>query len=227
MILRLLTLAFLILTCPACTPGVTRQQVLDTAISYKNMRWMPEKRHVRHGKDGHGRWVHTPDVSLARHTGDPKGWWRPDVGAVGMPYMWGGFDTPGSFNRKLRRGYFAGDIATEDKKRRLEAAVSRRAAGIDCSGFVSRCWRLRRAHSTRTLHLVSHRLDSWQELLPGDILLNNGHVMIFLRRIRPGGEISVIEAGPHPLWKVSEAEYRIDYLLAEGYAPWRYNRIRE
>ena len=51
-----------------------------------------------------------------------------------MPYKWGGFDTPASFARKIRRGYFAGDIATADKKRLLEAAVSRRATGVDCSG---------------------------------------------------------------------------------------------
>ena len=33
----------------------------------------------------------------------------------------------------------------------FDAAVSRFAAGVDCSGFVSRCWRLDRPFSTREL----------------------------------------------------------------------------
>lgn len=227
----MMTLRCFLLILPAvlvaCSPGVTRDEVMATARAYKEMAWMPEERHIHHGKDFDGQWVHTPDASLEKHTGDPKGWWKPGVEAVGMPYMWGGFDTPESFRKKLRRGAFAGDIATDDKKRLLEAGVSRHAAGIDCSGFVSRCWNLPRHHSTRRLHLVSHQLDSWDELRRGDILLASGHVVIFAGWTEPGRVLLMYEAGPYPVWRVNASRIRKETLLALDYTPWRYNHIRD
>jgi len=214
-------------TLASCTHSVTRDQVMATAHSYTQVRWMPEERHVRHGKDGFGQWIHTPDVTLEKNTGDKRGWWQPGVEAVSMPYKWGGFDTPESFQHKIRRGYLAGDIATQDKLRLLERGVSRRTTGIDCSGFVSRCWGLRRAYSTRRLHLVSHRLESWEKLKPGDMLLTRGHVMLFAGWSKPGTEIEIYEAGPLPVWKVHRSKYQVESLINGGYAPWRYNHIRD
>jgi len=211
----------------SCGPTISRDEVMATAHRYTQVRWMPEERHIRHGKDGIGQWVHTPDVSLVQHNGDERGWWEPGVEAISMPYKWGGFDTPESFQRKIRSGYFAGDIATEEKKRLLERGVSRRATGIDCSGFVSRCWGLRSAYSTRRLHLVSHRLDSWDELKPGDMLLTRGHVMLFAGWSQPGKEVVIYEAGPIPQWKVNRSAYDVQMLIDSGYAPWRYNQIRD
>lgn len=211
----------------ACGPGVSRDEVIATAQRYGQIRWMPEERHVCHGGDGDGQWVHTPDATLGRHAGDPKGWWQPGVEAVGMPYMWGGFDTPESFQRKMRRGYYAGDIATNEKKRLLEAGVSRRAAGIDCSGFVSRCWGLGQAYSTRTLHKVSYPLGRWDELKPGDMLLTRGHAMIFAGWTVPGERVRFYEAGPYPNWKAGASVMHRDALLAQGYSPWRFRWIRD
>lgn len=224
--MRSLTLLATLLLA-SCTHSVTREQVMATAHAYTQVRWMPETRQVRHGKDGLGQWVHTPDTTLAQHNGDVRGWWQPGVEAVSMPYMWGGFDTPESFERKLRQGYFAGDVGTVEKVRLLERGVSRRATGIDCSGFVSRCWGLRQAHSTRRLHLVSHRLNGWDELQPGDMLLTQGHVMLFAGWSTPGTEVEIYEAGPLPQWKVSRSRYQVSSLLNAGYAPWRYKFIRD
>jgi len=211
----------------SCAQSISREQVMQTAHSYTEIRWMPEERHVRHGKDGLGQWVHTPDITLEKHNGDKRGWWQPGVEAVSMPYKWGGFDTPESFQRKIRRGYFAGDVATQEKLRLLERGVSNRATGIDCSGFISRCWGLPRAYSTRRLHLVSRRLESWDELKAGDMLLTRGHVMLFAGWSKPGIEIEIYEAGPLPRWGVNRSKYQVESLLSAGYAPWRYNRIRD
>lgn len=216
----------LLIAVAACTHSVTRDQVMTTAQAYTQVRWMPEARHICHGKDGLGQWVHTPDNTLVKHTGDPNGWWQPGTEAIGMPYMWGGFDTPQSFQKKLTRGHFAGDIATPEKVRLLERAVSRRATGVDCSGFISRCWGLRRAHSTRTLHRVSQRLSSWNQLEPGDMLLTRGHVMLFAGWAESGSSLDVYEAAPIPHWKVSRNTYTMETLLKSHYAPWRFNHIR-
>jgi len=48
----------------------------------------------------------------------------------------------------------------------------------DCSGFVSMCHRLDRSYTTSTLPQVFHQITK-DELLPGDILLSNGHVVLF------------------------------------------------
>ena len=54
------------------------------------------------------------------------------------------------------------------------------AVGIDCSGFISRCWRLSRPYSTRELAQVCVRLHSYDALLPGDILnTHNAHCLLF------------------------------------------------
>ena len=49
--------------------------------------------HRMHGKDAKGVLVHTPDEGLIKH-GHKNGWWKPGEVMTGMPYQWGGFDTP-------------------------------------------------------------------------------------------------------------------------------------
>ena len=210
----------------SCAPTVTRDETIATAYTYTQVRWMPEERHVRHGNDSAGILVHTPDRSLAKH-GDPKGWWQPGVEAQSMPYMWGGFDTPESFLRKISQGKKAGDVSTPGKRRLLEAGVSSESTGIDCSGFVSRCWNLRKPYSTRTLQEICDRLESWDELKPGDILLNRQHVVLFSGWKIPGVEITAYEAGPYPVWRVSACGLNKQHLLKNGYTPWRYRGIRD
>lgn len=51
-----------------------------------------------------------------------------------VPYKWGGFNTLSQINDGLAANKFAGDIHTD--------GVSSYAVGVDCSGFVSRCWQL-------------------------------------------------------------------------------------
>ena len=50
----------------------------------------------------------------------------------------------------------------------------------DCSGFVSMAWQLTNNPTpwTGTLPQYSHEID-WSQLLPGDALLTNGHVILF------------------------------------------------
>ena len=49
-------------------------------------------------------------------------------------YKWGGFNTLSQYIDGLKSNKFAGDIHTD--------GVSSAAVGVDCSGFVSRCWQL-------------------------------------------------------------------------------------
>ena len=206
--------------------SVRRMDAIGIAYTYSQVAWMPEQRHVLHGKDRDGITVHTPDATLSDH-GFPNGWWEPGREARGMAYQWGGFDTPKQFVAALARGEAAGDISTAEKRRLGDAATSKQACGIDCSGFVSRCWRLAKPCSTKELPSICDRLDLWSDLKPGDILLNHQHVLLFAKWSKPGDSVYIYEAGPFPVWRVNAAEIPKDYLLKRGYAPWRYRGIRD
>ena len=211
---------------PSCAPQVTREQAIVTAYRYTQVEWIPEAHHVRHGPDGRGIVVHTPDRTLVKH-GDRRGWWEPGKPAKSMPYQWGGFDTPESFLEKLAAGKKAGDIADPAKRRLGDAGTSAESCGIDCSGFVSRCWNLKRPYSTRELHQICDPLASWEELRPGDILLNDKHVVLFVKWTVPGKEIAAYEAGPFPVWRVSACGLDRAKLAKDSYAPWRYRGMVE
>lgn len=224
--LRLL-LALVAISLPSCMPGtVTREQAVATAWTYSEVQWTPRPAHRFHGLDSEGILVHTPDHQLAGH-GLNNGWWKPDQTMKGMPYKWGGFDTPESFQRSLEKGRYAGDISTREKRRLGDHAVSKQTTGIDCSGFVSRCWNLPRPYSTKQLPSITTELASWDELKPGDILLNDRHVVLFARWEKSGKSIYAYEAGPYPVWRVNAAALNRDMLLANGYAPRRYKNIRD
>ena len=209
-------------------PGstVTREQAIATAYAYTQVTWTPGARHVRHGDDGAGIEVHTPDISLNRR-GFANGWWEPGKTMKGMPYQWGGFDTPREFLSSLGKGEFAGDISTKSKRVLGDDGTSTRACGIDCSGFVSRCWRLDRPYSTKELPSISRPLKSSLQLLAGDILLNDQHVLIFKEWSQDMRSMLVYEAGPYPVWRVNAAEIPVKKLEREGYVSRRYVGIRD
>ncbi|MBX3740320.1 MAG: hypothetical protein KF712_04970 [Akkermansiaceae bacterium] len=215
-------LPFLLLACaPKATPG----KAMEIALRYKQLEWQPEAQHVRHGNDSKGIRVDTPDTSLSRH-GERGGWWVPGEPARSMPYKWGGFDTPESFFKGLEAGKKAGDVATKWKIDNGDAVVSTESVGIDCSGFVSRCWLLPRPYSTRELPSICAPLQSWDELRTGDILLKEGHVILFEKWNADRTEIIGYEAGPRPFWGVHSCGISKSYLIGKGYHPWRYRYMK-
>ena len=120
-------------------------------------------------------------------------------------------------------------MSSPEKQAAGDAAASRFAAGVDCSGFVSRCWRLSRPFSTRELPVLSISLPSWDELKTGDILIAPGrHVLLFIRW--EGAEKDRFpgsEAGPLPVWKCAERVFSRPMLENSGYRPMRYRGMRD
>jgi hypothetical protein len=206
----------------SCAPSlVKRDQTIATAWRYSAIEWTPTAVQRFHGKDSRGIEVHTPDHELAAY-GFANGWWQVGQTARGMPYMWGGFDTPESFQRALSKGRYAGDISSPGKQELGDRGVSRSACGIDCSGLVSRCWDLPHPYSTKELPSICRKLKSWDELKPGDILLNYRHVLLFKGWNVQGEEIYAYEAGPYPVWRVNAAAMQKAKLEHNGYRPWAY-----
>ena len=109
-----------------------------------------------------------------------------------VPYKWGGFDSVAQFQLRLSspRPALAGDVCT-CREARFNGCIVDRAAGIDCSGFVSRAWGLKEHVGTYGLAKMATPLPSLFDLKPGDILNRPGnHVRLFVR-FEPGPEVRI------------------------------------
>jgi len=181
-----------------------------------------------HATDAQGIQVDTPDTGY-KVPGAFAGWWTPGQWNEGVPYQWGGFATPEEFDREIAAGKAAGDVYTQEKRRLLDAAVSRQATGIDCSGFISRCWRLPRSYSTRELQSICTPVGSWNDLQPGDILNTwNSHVILFGGWMDAGKtKVIAYEAGAPPHWLVVSHWISAAELQAKGFSPLRYKAMRD
>lgn len=212
-------------------PTVSGSEALAIAAAYVQFRWEADEANAFHGIAPDGIRVDTPDIEFVPGGDTRPGWWkpRPTEKNLGMPYKWGGFDTPDTFREGLAAGKFAGDIYTPAKRHALYAGVSEHAVGIDCSGFVSRCWRLDRPHSTRMLPEICEELPSFDDLRPGDALnIVNDHCLLFSHfGDRERTFLVCYEAGSPPSWKVLRNRINVAYLKESGYVPLRYRGMRD
>ncbi len=210
-------------------PSVSASEALQIAESYRVHQWTPTRSNVFHGLDPDKVAVNTPDVSLKEDLSARPGWWKVNQTNYGIPYQWGGFDTPDSFDQKIKSGYYAGDVYTKAKRSQLYSAVSSYACGVDCSGFVSRCWRLPRAYSTRELPSISEPLSSFQELEAGDIVnKRNVHVLLFEAFLdKEKKHFMAYETGAPPSWRVLRHVISVEHVKSQGYTPYRYHHMEK
>ena len=211
---------------PARAEPLTRAESLQVAESYLHHRWQPSGKNLRHGVDSRGVEIHTPDRT-GGHGSPNEACWEIGADNTGVAYKWGGFDTPESFDAGVRAGKAAGDVYTPDKRRLGGNAVSGDAVGIDCSGFISRCRKLPRKYDTSTLAEVSRKLPSPHQLAPADIMnTEGGHVILFVKWLDEVKTRALFyEAAPFSKTLASERD--IASLVAAGYTPMRYRKMRD
>ena len=209
---------------PSAPSQLTPAESMTIAHDLSTHPWRPFSKNILHGKDKSGVVVDTPDIGL-----DPqqprKGWWIPGEVNTGVPYKWGGFDDPAAFDTAVANGLAAGDVSSPAKRRADNAAVSKQAAGVDCSGFVSRCLKLPSVHDTTQLPAVCTPLPSAQALRPGDLLnISHRHVLLCAGWSNPERTwLYYYETGGGPdYWKPGLKQAPLDALLALGYQPLRY-----
>ncbi len=195
-------------------PQSRRAKVLEIAERYKTHRWVASERHVFHGVDPKGVRVDTPD------SGYRKGGFKTDGSQnVGIPYQWGGFSSIEEFDAGLKTGAYAGHLP-----RRGSSGASKRAVGVDCSGFVSRCWSLPSKQSTRSLGRICFRLASPADLLPGDVMnAFDKHVVMFKSFVGDNKKKArIIEAASGG---VAERIADLEKLTKAGFIPMRYQLL--
>ncbi len=206
----------------AAPSQVTPTEAMAIAEKYTRHSWRPFARNILHGRDAVGVGVDTPDVSYKPANGR-DGWWVPGEVNEGIPYKWGGFDDPESFDRGVAGGLAAGDVSTPAKRALDNAAVSSYAVGVDCSGFVSRCLKLPTVHDSSQLPAVCDVLPSHHDLRPGDLLnIPRQHVMLVAGWSRDKSWIYYYETGGIPEWKPDLKQAPLAKLIELGYVPLRY-----
>ncbi len=197
---------------------------MATAQRMATHAWQPFGGNILHGKDKTGILVNTPDVGH-EPAHERRGWWVPGQVNTGIPYKWGGFDDPSSFDAAIAQGKAGGDVSSPEKRRADNAAVSAQAAGVDCSGFVSRCLKLPSVHDTTQLPAICTELAGAQDLHPGDLLnIPKKHVVLCAGWVDPQHSwIYYYETGGAPdFWKPSLKQAPLDAMMALGYKPLRY-----
>jgi len=205
--------------------AITRAEALRIAESYIQHRWQSSSANVLHGKDREGIEVHTPDRDGGR-CGPHEACWLVNAANIGVAYKWGGDDTPASFDAGIKAGKAAGDVYTSEKRRLDDAAASAQAVGIDCSGFICRCWQTPKRYSTVSLGDVCRRLSSPRELEPADIMNQpHGHVLMFVKWIDLERKRALFyEAAPFSKTLASERD--VPQMTGDGFIPMRYRQIR-
>ncbi len=182
--------------------AIDRRSVVRNACMYLNLKYKLGRENYEPETDFHyGEQSTVTNACASRGNHNLAFWSRPSrlSGRVeeeisGAPYVWAGSDWPWQFVNKIAAGRPAGDVCTKVIIYDAKSAVnSIYAAGVDCSGFVSRAWGGAARYTTRSIPGASSEI-SFEDLQPGDVLNKAGnHVVMFLFWRGPG-EMEVIEA---------------------------------
>ena len=192
------------------TPGksmtdvtVTRSQAIATGDTYVQHPWTATAANLSDGVET------APDGDLVQ---------TPSWIVIGanqtVPYKWGGFDSLAGFDSGIAVGHYAGDIHTD--------GPSDYARGVDCSGFVSRCWNLVSHYTTRMMDdpdygPITLPYASWAEIQAGDAIHRPGHVRMAVDGLQDGSFLVLESAGSATDWRVGYSVYTLAEL--EDYSP--------
>jgi hypothetical protein len=129
---------------------------------------------------------------------------------MGLSYDWGGFMSLFQFDQQIAAGYGAGSYP--------EDGILDCTSGVDCSGFVSRCWKAGH-YTTSSVHQTSSTVNA-NGMGAGDIFNNAGsHMAMFSHLLASGEPVMYQSAGYNvhlhmPGWS-----------WTQGYTPRRYDAI--
>lgn len=134
---------------------------------------------------------------------------------IGVPYKWGGFDSMDQFREKISQGYGAGSYSSD--------GVLSCITGVDCSGYVSRCWEQTSKYGTSTIHGISSELGSTDNMKKADAFNKAGSHIVMLTYYHRDGSPVIMEAAGGSYRKTVFRKTTWSYL--NGYKPIRYDNI--
>jgi hypothetical protein len=195
---------------------VTRTEIWENAYKYLNMSWTSTSANI----GSSGTYFQTPQVSPWTTTGSK----------TSVPYEWGGFTYWNNWKSLAAAGKLCGNQNTTCITNGWCGESSDNIAiGVDCSGFVSRCWETAIKYGTTTLPTISSSLggasttSGFNSLLVGDIINTTGHVRLSLSD-NPNGTVTVMESSAGN-WSVRLGYYSPSQLTS--YTSRRYNNITD
>lgn len=242
---------------PSATVISLPSKIVDPGVTKQNFRWPPEDKTARAAKPLKEisrqdilknakayigvQWIlsatNFENSQIANECAKENGryWQRPSFltsDSVGkkitrIPYNWGGFDTPEAFAKKMNDGKLAGNVCTCREPEYNYCQVPE-AAGVDCSGFVSRAWGLPEKQGTSQLAetTVSKAITSILDVRPGDAFDRPGsHVRLVFGTVE-GANLTfvILESTTAPACEgVCEQNYTAKQL--SGYKPIRYKLV--
>jgi len=134
---------------------------------------------------------------------------------IGVPYKWGGFDSMEQFRDKISQGYGAGSYSSD--------GVLSCITGVDCSGYVSRCWEQTSKYGTSTISGISSSLGSTDDMKKADAFNKAGSHIVMLTYYHRDGAPVIMEAAGGDYRKAVFRKTTWSYL--NGYVPTRYDNI--
>lgn len=135
-----------------------------------------------------------------------------------LRYNWGGFDTIAEFNKKI--------LTNKMKAGNVNLKVSPLlscAAGVDCSGYVSRAWGLTAKLGTWDIasNKTTEEID-WNEMKPGDVYIVPGvHVMLYRMKDDLFGRKVFIAESNSEKGKILEQKVYVTWLKELKFQPRR------
>jgi hypothetical protein len=186
---------------------ISRTEMMANAREYTDLLWTATAENTTDGVEclPDGAYIRTPSwvtVGLKRS----------------MPYKWGGFTSISDFAAGVGLGKKCGDDYTHSMSLTDDYCI-----GVDCSGFVSRCWGTNVKYKTFTIHEISHELDSFYDMKRGDALNQPHHHIRLCAEDNPLGMVLILESGAD--WRVSYRSKKLISLV--GYTPIRFNEVIE
>ena len=168
---------------PAPDTPVTRSQALANAKTFNDHVWTATLKNITTTTCtdwcGNAKTIDAPD-------------WVVEGQNTRFPYCWGGFSSVDAFDQGLLADKKAGDIQTKYDSG-ASACGSSCAVGVDCSGFVSRCWTCGQHYGTSQMSTVTTAIQK-SELKPADALNNpSSHIRLFVA-LRGDGNWDMVES---------------------------------
>ncbi|MCX7958386.1 MAG: hypothetical protein N3B13_05000, partial [Deltaproteobacteria bacterium] len=185
------------ISAPFVANSIDRDTVMQIAKSYAEHKWTCTSANTKASCAS----SYTSDYSPGTYTG--------------LPYDWGGYKTLSEFDAEIKKGYGAGSHSKH--------GVLWCTTGVDCSGYVSKCWQEER-YTTSNISEISYVIDK-NSVRKGDIFNKAGSHVVLFSHFDSGGKPIFYEASG------SASKVRLNttggWSFLSGYTARRYRNITE